>query len=727
MALIEMKGVLWIKNEAPARPKHVRTGIYPVGRWLAFTAALALSPLAHAGAYDSQISQAAQWLSQSAVQNVDGSWGDVDELKHLATSEAVIALRATNNKNAAYFSGITWLENHEAPNIDYKARRVLALAPHGANLGSERTFLTRAQNAIVPGNRGWGLSPDYFSAAPDTALTVLALRELGVAGANMGDAVSYLTAAQLPSGDAGWSQGAESLSEPVSTALALLTLVALRPENPALSTPVSNAVAALTARATTTSPNFIKALAAYALLKENSGSTAGANLIFALLSTRSAAGHWDSDPYTTALAMRALAAADGVDFNAGATVVDIPDPNLRAALLQLLGKPANAAITRADLASLTSLNLANKGITSLQGLQYASAVTNLNLRGNRILSTEPIQALIGKPGVQITLNVVDRDFGGNQRADVLIWNKTTRAVNYWSMDGAKILASGTFSTLSDNAWRAVAVGDFDGDGKADVLLRNRFSGQNVIWLVNGAQATSYTITALADPLWRVAGVGDFDGDGKADILWRHGATGQNQIWFMNGTSVVSTATLTAVADVVWKVAGVGDFDGDGKADILWRHAATGTNMLWLQNGATTAQNVNLQTIPDVNWTVGGVADFNGDGKADIFWRNSQTGDNVLWFMEGAVTASIATVNRQGAAWQLASVADFDGDYSADLLWVNTQTGQTLVWLMRGAELLSQTILPTLLDSSWQVVGTRQAEDTDFMAVLQVILQLLLDD
>jgi hypothetical protein len=682
---------------------------------------------ARAGAYDSQIQQAAQWLGQGAVQNLDGSWGDAEALKHLATSEVVIALRATNNRNAAYFSGITWLQNHDAPNIDYKARRVLALAPHGANLSTEVASLLRAQNSVMSGNRGWGLTTDYHSAAVDTALTLQALREAGVSGAGLGDAVTYLTSAQLPSGNRGWAQGAETASEPVSTALALLALVPLRAQTPSLSVPIANAVAALGASVSSASANSVKAIAAYALLKENPTSPAAGSLVAALLSARSAAGHWDADPYTTALAMRALAAADGIDFNAGSTVVDIPDPNLRAALLQALGKPPNAPITRADLASLSALNLANAGITNLQGLQFATGLTSLNLRGNRLVSIEPIQALIGKPGVQVTLNVIERDLGGDHRADVLWWNRQTGAHAYWFMNGANALTSGSFSLSIALPWRPVAIGDFDGDGRADVLVRNRLSGQNAIWLGNGAQVTSVETSRMSDPAWRVAALADFNGDGKADILWRHGASGQNQVWFMNGATVSSTSALAALADRSWKVAGTGDFNGDGRADILWRHAGSGANTLWLQNGAATTQSINLAAIPDPSWTVGAVADFDGDGRVDIFWRNTASGDNVLWLMEGAAVASIAPVSRQSGSWQLASAADFDGDSRADLLWLDPQTGQATVWLMRGSEVLSQA-LPGSSPFAAQglVVGTQQPDDGYFATVVQTIL-MPLDD
>src|SRR2546422_1001633 len=68
---------------------------------------------------------------------------------------------------------------------------------------------------------------------------------------------------------------------------------------------------------------------------------------------------------------------------------------------------------------------------------------------------------------------------------------------------------------------------------------------------------------------------DFSGSGKSDILWRNSSTGQNVLWLMNGATVASAPALATVADLNWTIAGARDFNGDGKADILWRNKSTG--------------------------------------------------------------------------------------------------------------------------------------------------------
>jgi hypothetical protein len=101
---------------------------------------------------------------------------------------------------------------------------------------------------------------------------------------------------------------------------------------------------------------------------------------------------------------------------------------------------------------------------------------------------------------------------------------------------------------------------------------------------------------MTAPAWIVAGTDDFSGDGKADILWRNTATGQNTVWLMNGATASSSASIWSVADQNWSVAGTGDFDGNGKADILWRNATTGQDAVWFMNGSTALSGPTIGTM-----------------------------------------------------------------------------------------------------------------------------------
>ena len=97
--------------------------------------------------------------------------------------------------------------------------------------------------------------------------------------------------------------------------------------------------------------------------------------------------------------------------------------------------------------------------------------------------------------------------------------------------------------------------------------------------------------------------GDSNGDGRADILWRNGVTGQNWLYMMDGASIVGSMGINTVASADWQIVGNGDYNGDGMADILWRNSATGQNWMYLMNGATVDSSLGVNTVSNTAWQV----------------------------------------------------------------------------------------------------------------------------
>ena len=71
------------------------------------------------------------------------------------------------------------------------------------------------------------------------------------------------------------------------------------------------------------------------------------------------------------------------------TVVHIPDPNLRAAVQQVIGNQ----ITTKTMLNLTTLYPQNRGITNLTGLEYATNLIELRLNANSILDISSLAGL----------------------------------------------------------------------------------------------------------------------------------------------------------------------------------------------------------------------------------------------------------------------------------------------------------------------------------------------
>ncbi|MCC3526850.1 MAG: VCBS repeat-containing protein, partial [Microcoleus sp. PH2017_22_RUC_O_B] len=102
----------------------------------------------------------------------------------------------------------------------------------------------------------------------------------------------------------------------------------------------------------------------------------------------------------------------------------------------------------------------------------------------------------------------------------------------------------TLGLLKDLGWavntspsfnRVKTFGDFNGDGKADIFWRDPVSGNNAMWLSNGANFIDASLSPAVATGWKIQGTGDFNGDGKSDIFWRDNV-GQNVVWFMNGAN-----------------------------------------------------------------------------------------------------------------------------------------------------------------------------------------------
>ena len=88
---------------------------------------------------------------------------------------------------------------------------------------------------------------------------------------------------------------------------------------------------------------------------------------------------------TTTVEVSAAGIEDTVTFTAVAgAAVDIPDPNLRAAIENALGKTSGTPIASAEMAALTRLEAKNANISDLTGLEHATNLTTLELGPERV-------------------------------------------------------------------------------------------------------------------------------------------------------------------------------------------------------------------------------------------------------------------------------------------------------------------------------------------------------
>ena len=91
-------------------------------------------------------------------------------------------------------------------------------------------------------------------------------------------------------------------------------------------------------------------------------------------------------------------------LTATAQVVDIPDPNLRAAIENVLRKAAGAPITVDEMATLTEFNARDASISDLTGLGFATNLITLRLHNNGITDISPLSSLTELRGLFLDNN-----------------------------------------------------------------------------------------------------------------------------------------------------------------------------------------------------------------------------------------------------------------------------------------------------------------------------------
>ena len=89
--------------------------------------------------------------------------------------------------------------------------------------------------------------------------------------------------------------------------------------------------------------------------------------------------------------------------------VDIPDPNLRAAIENALGKVGGESINVNEMAILKELDLRESGVRCLTGLEDAKNLSHLSAGGNLVSDLSPLKELT---------NLKSLDFWGNTMSDL---------------------------------------------------------------------------------------------------------------------------------------------------------------------------------------------------------------------------------------------------------------------------------------------------------------------
>jgi subtilase family serine protease/prenyltransferase beta subunit len=251
------------------------------------------------------------------IQNESGSWGNTESSLNTEYFSTVIALDTLKvlgeDDTSSYQSGIQWLQNEEINNTAYLAYKIYILSDSGIDISDDINMLFSYKNP----DDTWGGFLNYTSSNFHTALAFQALMKLNIVDENTPEyaipkPLGYLFSTQ--NADGGWGLTESSESDVYITAK-VLKILTLLDDIYNLQTKIDNAVAYLISKQNTdggfgSSPSTVyetalvleSLVASYADL--SSVSSPALNYLY---NTQLPDGSWGEDPYSTALALKALA------------------------------------------------------------------------------------------------------------------------------------------------------------------------------------------------------------------------------------------------------------------------------------------------------------------------------------------------------------------------------------------------------------------------------------
>jgi len=251
----------------------------------------------------------------AATQNADGSWSETGSslnAPYPTIAEVCNTLSELNSQGTTYSQCSQWLMNHPPYALtEYLARRIMVLAAEGLDTAPEVSQLLSSQAL----DGGWGDQPGHDGDPLDTFFALQALKTVNDQGIDsVSVAVGYL--ADHQNRDGGWGVYAGDESSVYVTALGLITLKQYS-DMFSVATAINKSVTYLAAHAnvdggfgTAASTPFETALAYIALTGETTDAAVLGHAADYLRAGQLPDGAWEEDPYSTALALRAIYIAE---------------------------------------------------------------------------------------------------------------------------------------------------------------------------------------------------------------------------------------------------------------------------------------------------------------------------------------------------------------------------------------------------------------------------------
>ena len=407
------------------------------------------------------------------------------------SATAVEVFRVFGQTSPEYDSGLQWLSIAGASNIDDIANRLAIFSKTNNNITSDLNFILAARRA----NGGWGLDADLESGPFNTALALQALKAANYSDPTViNQAINFLAANQ--NSDGGWGFRPTTSAEPGDPSNAYVTATVLRALSGYSSTfsiqsSIQQAGTFLLSKQNTnggfgSSPSTVyeTALSVISLLEGGQGSTqAVLNGMNYLTSAQVADGSWDDDPYSTALALQALAKVKPNLAISSADIQYAPLAPIREIMLRINATIINNGLVAADNITISFFD----GDPSTGGIFIAqTTIPSVSIGGSGTTSILWSPATSGIHNIFVVVNpgmAIDEATQSDNRsiAQIMVYDKVDLTIQEITM--APNLPAPGQAVDAD-----VKVKNAGGLPAEQVLVRLS---------VDGVQAGEKTITSIA--------------------------------------------------------------------------------------------------------------------------------------------------------------------------------------------------------------------------------------
>jgi len=398
------------------------------------------------------ISNGLSYLQSS--QTSAGYWGDTNEVLYNSFVETCAISQSLNyigGSPTAYSSAIQWINTIAVANNDYLTAKMLSLSQAGIDASSIRDYLLSVRN----NDGGWSVGDGITSDIKRTALMLQALKAINYSdAATLYQAVTYLTSNQ--NSDGGWGYYPSGGSDVFMTATVLKTLALYNGVTFNVQSSIDKAVAYLLSKQNTdggfgSSPSKVyeTAVAFDALVATGKNiSSIAPSVVNYLTTIQLSDGSWNEDPYSTALALRALA---NVKPNLAITSSNIAFSNSMPALGGTVAVTATVKNTGFEPVSNVVVNFYDHDPTSGAPAIASKTIAAIPAGGSALASIPYVITTTGMSSLFVVLdpsNQIDEITKLDNTASNRLWGATIPDLAVFSSD----LKPSTYTPASNTAF-----------------------------------------------------------------------------------------------------------------------------------------------------------------------------------------------------------------------------------------------------------------------------------